>query len=34
MQILELIKKAAKDLNDDEAYELHEKLKNWFNKLI
>lgn len=33
-QILELIKKAARDLNDDEAYELHEKLKNWFNKLI
>ena len=32
-QILELIRKASKDLNDDEAYELHEKFKTWFNKL-
>lgn len=33
-EILELIRKAARDLNDDDAYELHEKLKKWFNKFI
>jgi len=32
-QVIELVRKAARDLNDDDAYELHEKLKTWFNKL-
>jgi hypothetical protein len=33
-QIIDLIRTAARNLNDDDAYELHEKLKRFFNKLI
>jgi len=33
-KILELIEVEAKKLNDNDAFELHEKLKSWFNKLI
>jgi hypothetical protein len=33
-EILDKIKLAARSLNDDDAYELHEKLKTFFNKLI
>lgn len=33
-QIISLIRKAARDLNDEDAFELHEKLKTFFNKLI
>ncbi len=32
--IISLIRKHSRDLNDDDAYELHEKLKKFFNKLI
>ncbi len=31
-KIIEEIKKAARKLNDDEAYELHEKLKKFFER--
>jgi len=33
-KILDLLKKEARKLNDDDAYELHEKLKAFFNKLF
>lgn len=33
-KIIELLKKEARKLNDDDAYELHEKLKTFFNKLF
>lgn len=33
-KILELIKKIARRLDDDEAFELHEKLKAFFNRTI
>lgn len=33
-KILELVKKEARRLNDNDAYELHERLKAFFNKLI
>jgi hypothetical protein len=33
-EILDKIKLAARSLNDDDAYELHEKLKTFFDKLI
>ncbi len=33
-KILELIRIESKKLNDNDSYELHEKLKTWFNKLI
>lgn len=33
-KIVDLIKKKAKQLNDDDTFELHEKLKAFFNKLI
>lgn len=32
--ILNKVKSAAKSLNDDDAFELHEKLKKFFNKTI
>lgn len=32
--IVELVKKHARKLNDDDAYELHEKLKSFFTKLF
>ena len=32
--ILELLKKKSRALNDDDAYELHEKLKAFFNRLL
>lgn len=31
-KIVEEIRKAARKLNDDEAYELHEKLKKFFER--
>lgn len=31
-KIIEEIKKAARKLNDNEAYELHEKLKKFFER--
>jgi hypothetical protein len=33
-EIITLIRKHAKSLNDDDAFTLHEKLKKFFNKLI
>lgn len=33
-KILDVIRTEARKLNDDDAYELHEKLKAWFNKLL
>lgn len=33
-KILDLLKKEARRLNDDDAYELHERLKDFFNKLV
>ena len=33
-KILEEIRMRSKDLNDDELYEFHRKLKDWCNKLI
>jgi len=33
-EIISLIRKHAKSLNDDDAFTLHEKLKSFFNKLI
>lgn len=33
-EILEVLKKHARTLNDDDAFELHEKLKSFFNKAI
>lgn len=32
--LVSMIQKKSKQLNDDELYELHEKLKAFFNKLI
>jgi len=32
--VLELIRKRTREMNDDDAYEFHEKLKTWMNKLI
>jgi hypothetical protein len=32
--ILELVKKHARSLNDDDAYQLHEQLKSFFNRLL
>jgi hypothetical protein len=32
--VLELIRKRTRQMNDDEAFEFHEKLKKWTNKLI
>jgi len=32
--VLNLIQKRTRKMNDDEAYEFHEKLKKWCNKLI
>jgi hypothetical protein len=33
-KIIDLLKKEARKLSDDDAFELHEKLKKFFNKLI
>jgi hypothetical protein len=33
-RIIELIRKEARKLSDDDTFELHEKLKKFFNKLI
>lgn len=33
-KVIELIRKEARKLNDDDAYEFHEKLKEFFNKLV
>jgi len=33
-KVIELIRKEARRLNDDDAYEFHEKLKEFFNKTI
>jgi len=33
-EIIALIRKHARALNDDDAFTLHEKLKNFFNKVI
>jgi hypothetical protein len=33
-EILELIRKRTREMNDDDAFEFHEKLKTWINKLI
>jgi hypothetical protein len=33
-KIIDLMKKEARKLSDDDAFELHEKLKEFFNKLI
>jgi hypothetical protein len=33
-KVISLLKKEARKLSDDDAYELHEKLKKFFNKLI
>jgi len=32
--VLELIRKRTREMNDDDAYKFHEKLKTWTNKLI
>ena len=32
--IIELLKKKSRALNDDDAYELHNKLKEFFNRLV
>lgn len=33
-KVIKIIRKEAKGLNDDDAYEFHEKLKEFFNKII
>jgi len=33
-KVIELIRKEARRLNDDDAYEFHERLKEFFNKTI
>ena len=33
-EIIGLLRKHARSMNDDDAYELHEKLKSFFNKSI
>ena len=33
-KVIDLLRKEARKLSDDDAYELHEKLKKFFNKLI
>jgi hypothetical protein len=33
-KIISLIRIESKKLNDDDSFELHEKLKEWFNKLL
>ena len=32
--IIELIREKSRVLNDDDAYELHNKLKEFFNRLV
>jgi hypothetical protein len=32
--IIELIREKSRALNDDDAYELHNKLKEFFNRLV
>jgi hypothetical protein len=34
MDVLELIRNRTRQMNDDDAFEFHEKLKTWVNKLI
>ena len=33
-KIIELIRREARKLNDDDAFELHERLKDFFNRTI
>ena len=33
-KIIKVIQQSARQLNDDDTYELHEKLKKFFNKSI
>ena len=33
-KVIKIIRKESKRLNDDDAYEFHEKLKEFFNKII
>jgi hypothetical protein len=34
MDVLELIRNRTRQMNDDDVFEFHEKLKTWVNKLI
>lgn len=33
-EIIELIRKRSRELDDDSSYKLHEKLKEFFNRLV